>query len=268
MSLDDYSTPEIPFDPPLPGQPQCEPPPAAPDPPAPSDPPTAAPDPPAAPTPEPGSAHAPEPALPAVQQAPTEADGPEQINDDEPAWKHGRTGKIARLPHETRERVNLMLRDNVPLRKILASLGDQGKDINEDNLSNWKAGGYQDWLLEQRRAADLGRTREAALSLVKQEAGNTVQNAGRSIASAQLYELLLSFDPTSLVDLFKEKPELYFRLVTTLARLSEGEARCSRRLAQGSLIEDQLVAGAKDGDKRPVITGDRLHELIRLIKLV
>jgi hypothetical protein len=160
-----------------------------------------------------------------------------------------------------------MLRDNVPYKKIIESLGDEGKDINEDNIGNWKAGGYEDWLVEQRRAADIGRTREAALTLVKQDAGSTVQNAGRTIASAQLYELLLAFDPTSLVDLFREKPELYFRLVSTLARLSEGESTCSGRPSPASPGESQSANG-KDAQAKPVISGERLQELIRLIKLV
>src|SRR5689334_8504332 len=60
-----------------------------------------------------------------------------------------RTGKVARLPKALRDRINQMLRNAVPYQTILDSLGEFGQGINEDNLGNWKKGGYQDWLKEQ-----------------------------------------------------------------------------------------------------------------------
>jgi len=187
--------------------------------------------------------------------------------DDKPAWTHRGNGKIARLPKAVRDQINQMLLDGVPYAKIAESIGEPGKDLNDDNLGNWKKKGFQDWLMDMQRAEDLGATREAALSLVEQKAGATVQDAGRTIASAQLYELLLSFDPRGFADAVREKPELYFRLVNALSRLSEGEAVCSRRRAQGSLIEDQFNA-AQNGDGAVVIPADKLNQLIRLIKLL
>ena len=80
-----------------------------------------------------------------------------------------RNGKIARLPRAVREELNRRLQDGelgtqlVPwlnehpeVNRVLAmSFG--GRPINEQNLSEWRAGGYQDWLAEKEA---LAQTRE------------------------------------------------------------------------------------------------------------
>src|SRR5438132_12752809 len=63
--------------------------------------------------------------------------------------KSRRNGKVARLPLALREQINRMLDDGVPYKKIIAKLGEAGKHLNEDNISNWRLGGYQDQLKAQ-----------------------------------------------------------------------------------------------------------------------
>jgi hypothetical protein len=70
-----------------------------------------------------------------------------------------RTGKIARLPREIREQLNRRLQDGEPGKKLVewlnslpevkAALNTQfgGRRVSEQNLSEWKAGGYRDWLV-------------------------------------------------------------------------------------------------------------------------
>src|SRR5271166_6144938 len=60
-----------------------------------------------------------------------------------------RNGKVARLPVALREQINLMLDDGVPYKVIIEKLGPAGQHLNEDNLSNWRLGGYQDYLKAQ-----------------------------------------------------------------------------------------------------------------------
>src|SRR6266700_5861447 len=60
--------------------------------------------------------------------------------------KPRRNGKVARLPSPLREQINQMLDDGVPYKAIIQKLGEPGKHLNEDNLSNWRLGGYQDYL--------------------------------------------------------------------------------------------------------------------------
>ncbi|HET7871528.1 MAG TPA: hypothetical protein VFL42_03390 [Terriglobales bacterium] len=62
-----------------------------------------------------------------------------------------RAGKIGNLPPALREQINSMLQDGVPYADIIATLGDNGKHLNKDNLSRWRKADHQDWLLEQIR---------------------------------------------------------------------------------------------------------------------
>ena len=63
------------------------------------------------------------------------------------SWRQ--TGKFARLPKTLRDKINTLIQDGVPYQDIIDSLGEVGKDLNIVNLSRWKDGGHQDWLLEQ-----------------------------------------------------------------------------------------------------------------------
>lgn len=72
-----------------------------------------------------------------------------------------RTGKIARLPRELREQLNRRLQDGQPGTQLVLWLNSlpeaqavlvrefRGRAISEQNLSEWKQGGYGDWLARQ-----------------------------------------------------------------------------------------------------------------------
>lgn len=72
-----------------------------------------------------------------------------------------RNGKIARLPQRIREQLNLRLQDGEQGRKLVAWLNSvpevravvtadfSGRPVREQNLSEWKCGGYRDWLALQ-----------------------------------------------------------------------------------------------------------------------
>ena len=72
-----------------------------------------------------------------------------------------RNGKIARLPRAIREQVNRKLDDGItgveivewlntlPEAQTLMAAEFDGRPIREQNLSEWKAGGYRDWQMRQ-----------------------------------------------------------------------------------------------------------------------
>jgi hypothetical protein len=79
-----------------------------------------------------------------------------------------RRGKIARLPKMIRDELNLRLSDgesgtalvvwlnNLPdVQRVLAS-DFGGQPVNTDNLSQWRKGGYREWL-QKEEAAELVR---------------------------------------------------------------------------------------------------------------
>ncbi|HSY17049.1 MAG TPA: hypothetical protein VK815_01885 [Candidatus Acidoferrales bacterium] len=71
------------------------------------------------------------------------------------------TGKISRLPREIREQVNERLDDGEPGKRLVAWLNELpavqallvaelgGAAINEQNLTNWKQGGFREWRMER-----------------------------------------------------------------------------------------------------------------------
>src|SRR5436190_2721873 len=79
-----------------------------------------------------------------------------------------RRGKIARLPMSIRDELNRRLRDGESGTKVLAWLNALpemqcvvahefgGQPVTQQNLSDWRLGGYQEWLQEQ-KASELVR---------------------------------------------------------------------------------------------------------------
>jgi len=80
-----------------------------------------------------------------------------------------RTGKIARLPRSLRHELNTRLENGEPARTLLQWLNAlpevqsilestfEGRPISEQNLSEWKTGGFLDW---QRNQQSCDRVRE------------------------------------------------------------------------------------------------------------
>lgn len=175
-----------------------------------------------------------------------------------PEPNHRRKGKVARLPKSIRDDLNQLLLDGVSYPDILRDLGEKLPGVNEDNLSNWKLGGYQDWLRQQQRIDHLQSRHELALDILRESAGTTIQEASRQIVAAQLCELMIQFDPTLLLEHLQQKPELYTRLISGLARLSEGEVACSRTRAQEAILKVRL-AREQSTEAPNVITPETLR---------
>jgi hypothetical protein len=78
-----------------------------------------------------------------------------------PTFETTHNGKIGRLPRNIRDELNRRLEKSEPARPILTWLnalpdvqavlasGFEGSPISEQNLSNWRQGGYQHWLKHQ-----------------------------------------------------------------------------------------------------------------------
>ena len=128
-----------------------------------------------------------------------------------------RKGKIARLPFAVRCELNHRLRENEPGPVILAWVNAlpethavldkwfAEQPITPQNLTDWRQGGYIDWL---RKPENLERTRELsnyAFELGK-ASGSTLTDGGAAIAGGMLLSALESAsesDPESLQNLIK-----------------------------------------------------------------
>src|SRR6185312_12151444 len=108
-----------------------------------------------------------------------------------------RTGKIARLPKNIREQINQRLENGERTPTILQWLNDLpkvqkliteqfgGHPIRQQNLSQWRLGGYIDWTRHQLLREQTRRNSEQALDL----AHDTVQE---SISIAEDIAMIMS----------------------------------------------------------------------------
>ena len=104
-----------------------------------------------------------------------------------------RTGKIARLPVEIRHQLNRRLQDGKPgkqlvvwlnsLPEVRAVLKEEfgARPITEQNLSEWKLGGYADWERHEGSCALVSRLTDEAgdLKVAASSAATTVASRER-----------------------------------------------------------------------------------------
>ncbi len=112
-----------------------------------------------------------------------------------------RKGKIATLPAKIREEVNQRLHNGEQARQILPWL-NADKDVlrildekwheqpvTAQNLSEWRQGGYQDWLGRNEKVEALRALSDYSLQLAKASGGSITEGAA-AIAGGRILELL------------------------------------------------------------------------------
>ncbi len=113
-----------------------------------------------------------------------------------------RIGKIARLPHDIREQLNRRLQDGQsgpeilhwvnelpPCRQMLVQKFG-GRPIDEGNLSEWRHGGYEEWLWHEDRRHRLGSDFEYIAKLDAVGDGSEVAERLGAIVAAELAKAL------------------------------------------------------------------------------
>jgi hypothetical protein len=112
-----------------------------------------------------------------------------------------RIGKIARLPAGVREELNQRLRNGqlgthilpwvngLPEAQAVVAEFFQGQEINAQNLSDWRAGGYKEWEEQQDKTHRIRELAQFAAKLTQANGGSIAEGAA-AIASGKLLELL------------------------------------------------------------------------------
>ena len=107
-------------------------------------------------------------------------------------------GKIGRLPRHIRDELNHRLENGEPGGRILAWLNALpevqtmlnaefgGEPVNAQNLSNWRQGGYQDWLKQQERRNLVRDLTENAEELATEAGGVEIGNHLSAVLVAEL----------------------------------------------------------------------------------
>jgi len=138
-----------------------------------------------------------------------------------------RNGKVARLPKIVRDKINVMIQDGVTYLQIIDRLGPDDQGLTENNLSQWKAGGYMDWLREQQLARVLQTKHELAQAIVaKAGEANAAGQATLQVIAGNVCEFLIETDPAALRESLLSDADKFTRFVNAMVRLAEGGIKC------------------------------------------
>jgi hypothetical protein len=158
-----------------------------------------------------------------------------------------RKGKIARLPHVIRQDINQRLRDGIPGPEILSWLNGRpdvaaimqeqfaGEPIKPQNLSDWRQGGYQDWLLEVDQYDEARKTTEHA-QYICTALGLDPSDALSVIITGHLVKLLAG--EATLDDLAKLGP--LFNAVTNVKKVGLDQKKVEQAAADLDLRQKKF----------------------------
>ena len=169
-----------------------------------------------------------------------------------------RTGKIARLPREIREQLNRRLQDGQPGTQLVAWLNALpeaqamlerefvGRSISEQNLSEWKQGGYRDWL-----------ARQEVLAQVRELAADAEELAGATegVLAEHLATVLTARYAVALADWQGEATGEFRRKLRSLRALCQDivELRRENHNAARLKIEQERLARDRDQTEEEVL---------------
>ena len=165
-----------------------------------------------------------------------------------------RKSKIARLPFNIREEINHQLADNLPAKDILHWLNShstvryymerlfQGRYITEQNLSEWRQGGHQEWL-----------TYHSTIETVRDLSEDAVRAALTDISAEHLL-LALTASFAAMIKKQDQTPEIPFNrklivmqhLIKTALSLRRSEQKDERLKLDRERLE---ILRAKKGGK-------------------
>lgn len=156
-----------------------------------------------------------------------------------------RKGKIARLPLAIREELNRRLLEGQSGTKILPWLNElpevkavleedfEGLRVSDNNLSEWRKGGYAEWLARREKLDATRELAQFAADLTK--AGNgSLSDGAAAIAAGKLLEVLEGLGDAT------PSPETLDALTLALSRLRAGD-HVAEKLRLTTLRLDQTA---------------------------
>jgi hypothetical protein len=148
-----------------------------------------------------------------------------------------RLGEIARLPREIREQLNVRLSNGdvgrqlvewlngLPESQAMLAAQFDGRPINEQNLTEWKQGGYEDWLRHQEDCAQARLLTEHARELEKEAGEIRLEDRLAAPMALALARLIREADKAPGV---AEKQKALLNVARELAQLRRGSHEAER----------------------------------------
>jgi hypothetical protein len=168
-----------------------------------------------------------------------------------------RNGKIARLPREIREQLNIKLDDGMEAGPILEWVNElpetkkvvaelfEGKPINAQNLTEWRQGGHQDWLRARERI-DLAQQLE-------EQAEDLEDPEGRPRLSSDRLGMIMTIELGAMLKQWQagtgEPPERWRQLRELLHELAVLR-RADHRALRAEIAEERWECQAQEYEQR------------------
>ncbi len=186
-----------------------------------------------------------------------------------------RRGKIARLPLALREELNLrLLEGQETAKKICAWLNDLDEvktvlatfndgnpagAIDDRNISDWRQGGYADWL---RRREHIAETKELAAWSVKlaKASGGNISEGAAAIVSGQILEVLEQL--TKFKDTDEPPTPEKIKLIAEAIDAASGSIAKLRQGDHNREVLNQNNRRLDQGDEKLAIEREKLERLI------
>ena len=161
----------------------------------------------------------------------------------------GRYGKIANLPRELRDQLNRRLDDGEPGVRLVEWLNQlpevqailarnfEGRKINEQNLTEWKAGGYRDWQARQEMLAQASEMAADAAELTRAANGKLTDHLA-AILAARYAGVIAGWngEPT---DEFRAKLRPLRELCEDIFKLRRGDHSGARLFMEQERLEQE-----------------------------
>ena len=178
-----------------------------------------------------------------------------------------RKGKVARLPRIVRDKINTMLLDGVTYLDIIKRLAPDTDGLTETNLSNWKNGGYLEWLQQLNVAERIQDKYELAQEIVTRCGDdNAAAEAILNNLAVNLCEFTAGTDPAALRESLLSDADKFARFVNAMVRLADGGIRCRTHKFNA---EDRARESARRNTPRPGgISEESLHLAEAKLKLL
>jgi hypothetical protein len=161
-----------------------------------------------------------------------------------------RNGKIARLPREIREQLNRRLADGEPGTSLLKWLnalpetrrvldaGFSGREINDQNMTEWKQGGFREWEARQETLAQARELAADSKEISEAAEGSLADHLAMVLVSR--YAGLMSGWDGEGNDEFRRKLRALRSLSQDIVELRRGDHSAARlKLEQEQLKEKQ-----------------------------
>jgi hypothetical protein len=167
-----------------------------------------------------------------------------------------RNGKIARLPHDIREALNRSLDDNeqgpeildwlnkLPETRSTLDLFFNGANITKQNLSEWRQGGFREWLIRDDLRRKAGELSEGAQEIEATIEAPLLAGNLATVLAAQYAKLLTDWDG-------EPNPKIEAKL-HMLRILCRDIALLQRTMHRATIQKNEFYQKLEDDDKEEI----------------